>query len=660
MNPCHGNGRENGNGSSQQDSQCLSDDLESNVGRDQDKVNDGNYECDSIATRQQHHTAAVIIHSSKDTALVTSRQKSTIRWSEGIVSSLSKSSLFGFDPPKQTDEKLQSNLKSLAQMLLLLREYKSRYGIPEHGGPRDQEFVLREINKDLYQGGAPIWALNTIMKKAAEGLTGTREIDFWLLPRKSIMVSLKTGSTAMFATNRGFCLYKLDAMEPVVTRLASFVSNTNQSISAPSRFPHPEEFRKAAATVSSTPSDEALLSRRDNLAATILNLSSEAEGLFSFINSMKEATSEGGVSRPSDDFWEVEDSTRALFVRLVTIEAMTSIEKIDTVKKVSYSPVVTMLFRMATSAGGCAIWFNGSWYDILVSAFLGALVGFVKSSNIFSTHERILLEVVASLMVGLVAGLITLQWPHQTCFGAMALSGVIDILHGFRVVFAIVEVMSKHTVAGGADLLEGILFTGLIAYFLESGQLISAAIMGDFDASEEELTCSHGIREWWYLLFVPIAALSWSGLFTPNHSELGWMAFHGALGFAVTWAISRSSIESGHLSNFIAAMSVTLSAGIISRLTGRQAVGNTVSGIFGLVPGAYLVRGLYSNATTGFLESTVRRCIVIGVGAWAGTLLCSPKLLGTTCELLARSMRSREDKECQTKRIKKNSSMLFF
>jgi uncharacterized membrane protein YjjP (DUF1212 family) len=655
MNTYHGTE----NGSPAQDTQCLSNDLESNVGLDQNNLDDGTYECGSIATRHHHHTA-VIIHSSKNSALVTSKPKAMIRWSEGIVSSLSKSSLFGLDPPKQTDEALQSNLKSLARMLLLLREYKSRFGIPEQGGPRDQEFVLREINKDLYQGGAPIWALDTVMKKAAEGLTGTREIDFWLLPRKSLMVSLKTGATAMFATKRGFCLYKLDAMEPVVTRLASFVSNTNQSISVPSRFPHSEEFRKAAASTTSTLTDERLLSDRENLAATILSLSSEAEGLFSFINLMEEATCENGASRPSDNFWEVEDSIRALFVRLVTIEAMTSIEKIDANKKVSYSPVVIMLFRMATSAGGCAIWFNGSWYDILVSALLGALVGFVKSSTIFSTHERILLEVVASLMVGLVAGLTALQWPYQTCFGAMALSGVIDILHGFRVVFAIVEVMSKHTVAGGADLLEGILFTGLIAYFLQSGQFISAAIMGDSDVSEEELTCSHGISEWWYLLFVPVASISWSGLFTPNYSELVWMAFHGALGFVVTWAISSSDIGSGHLSNFIAAMSVTLSAGIISRLTGRQAVGNTVSGIFGLVPGAYLVRGLYSNASTGFLESTVRRCIVIGVGAWAGTLLCSPKLLGTTCELLARSMRSRDEKDSQTKRIKKNNSMLFF
>ena len=61
----------------------------------------------------------------------------------------------------------------------------------------------------------------------------------------------------------------------------------------------------------------------------------------------------------------------------------------------------------------------------------------------------------------------------------MAISGVVDVLQGFRVVYSIIEIMSKHTVSGVADLLEGILFTELIAYFLRIGQFGATAI---FDA----------------------------------------------------------------------------------------------------------------------------------------------------------------------------------
>ena len=40
---------------------------------------------------------------------------------------------------------------------------------------------------------------------------------------------------------------------------------------------------------------------------------------------------------------------------------------------------------------------------------------------------------------------------------ALAIGGVLDILQGFRVVYAVIEAMSKHTVAGGADLMEDVL-----------------------------------------------------------------------------------------------------------------------------------------------------------------------------------------------------------
>ena len=72
---------------------------------------------------------------------------------------------------EQTDEELQESLAGLAQCLRLLREYLYLHGMPERGGPRDQELVLREIVRDLYSGGTPIWALESVMQKAAEGLT---------------------------------------------------------------------------------------------------------------------------------------------------------------------------------------------------------------------------------------------------------------------------------------------------------------------------------------------------------------------------------------------------------------------------------------------------------------------------------------------------------
>ena len=131
----------------------------------------------------------------------------------------------------------------------------------------------------------------------------------------------------------------------------------------------------------------------------------------------------------------------------------------------------------------------------------------------------------------------------------------------------------------------------------------------------------------WYFLFVPIGAVAWSGLFNPHYFDLPIMAAHGVLGYLVSWQFSKGSTNL-QMNNFLAAMAVTFSAGIISRFTGRQALGNTVAGLYVLLPGAYLVTQVYSDRIDGFLWQIILRAIIIGIGGWTGTILCTPTLLG--------------------------------
>ena len=104
------------------------------------------------------------------------------------------------------------------------------------------------------------------------------------------------------------------------------------------------------------------------------------------------------------------------------------------------------------------------------------------------------------------------------------------------------------------------------------------------------------------------------------------MALHGILGYLVSMQFYQGPFS--QLNNFMAAVAVTFSAGIFSRFSGRQALGNTVAGIYVLLPGAYLVDEIFKNRLDGFLASVIVRACIIGVGAWTGTVLCSPTLLG--------------------------------
>jgi len=592
----------------------------------------------------------------------------------------------GVSAKKETDEELHQNLAGVARLLILLREYQDRFGMPEEGGPRDQEFVLQELCTDLYAGGSPIWALEPVMKKVAEGLTGKRGVDFFFLPRKAFIFAPTSGATFMFAWNRGFRICVLEAMERVAVRLASFASNTNSISSLPSRLPHKSELRNAYRGESMANfSDEEEDYNQEELAEEILDLASESEGLFFFLNSRSGSKDSSASLPPSaagdatesatntlaetaapdaDEFWNVDDSIRELFSRLATIEAIKSVDKIDHDKTVLYSPYVVMFFRVASSAGACAMWFNGSWYDMLVAGVLAVFVALIGSSTFLSRHDRLIFEVIASFIVGLVCGLIALTWEKETCFGAMAIAGVLDILQGFRVVYSIIEIMSKHTVTGGADFIEGILFTGLIAYSLKFGQYAASSLRLDDPAGAVFPEClpwpDHGINPYWYFLFVPLAALSWSGLFEPDYVDLPMMAFHGVLGYTVSWAIAQGSLSS-NFNNFMAALIVTFSAGIVSRFTGRQALGNTVSGLYVLLPGAYLVNEVFANKMSGFLESIILRAVIIGLGSWTGTLLCSPTLFGTNRGLLQQSGSFRGSSHARRKRKTGNKgAMLFF
>jgi len=533
-----------------------------------------------------------------------------------------------------SDAALFESLSSLARCLVLLRSYQTRFGMPENGDLRDQEYVLRECVKDLYAGGAPLWSLEGIMSKMSHGLTGHPNINWFFLPKKVFVFSPSSGATTMFNMARGFSMRKLDDMEVVTVRLASFASNTRGTSDIPMRFPNHDEFERTAQAAEARMRFVSDSQTQEELAEEILDVASQGKGLFYFFNCAEyyQSVNDSEVS----EFWTISNEDRELFSRLACREAMTMIREIDAgQKKQLYPPVVIVAFRMVAAAGACGFWYRGSWIDMFVSGLLAIVVAMIGEWSVLSKQEKLIFEVIASFVVGLTASFVSLLWPHRTCFAAIALSGIMDLMQGFRVVYAIIEVMSRNAVAGTSDLMEGLLFTGLVAYGMRAGQVTAAAIFRTGDVDVEFHQCSHGINEWWYLLFVPLAAFSWSGLFTPNYSDLPLMALHGTGGYAMNFLLNKAGVND-NINNFVSAMSISFSSGIVSRFTGRQAIACTVAGLYVLLPGAYLVTSLYSpNVDNKFFMQIMQRAVVIGIGAWTGSIMCSPTILGSTGGLLS-------------------------
>jgi hypothetical protein len=135
----------------------------------------GNVDSSNEATEETGQDDAISCSSEDEKKPETVSQSSPYRnWhrsTKGVGKSIQQMIKGARFSSEQSDEELHASLAGLARCLYLIREYLAHYGMPERGGPRDQEHVLREIIRDLYAGGVPLWALEPVVQKAAEGLT---------------------------------------------------------------------------------------------------------------------------------------------------------------------------------------------------------------------------------------------------------------------------------------------------------------------------------------------------------------------------------------------------------------------------------------------------------------------------------------------------------
>jgi Putative threonine/serine exporter len=264
---------------------------------------------------------------------------------------------------------------------------------------------------------------------------GQPNISCQLYPRKAFIYNPAAGTTSMFRTERGFNMSKMSAMEGVVVRLASFASSVHGPSNIPARFPNPEELHRATTTSAMN-----LISDRRKVARKILSLASRQQGLFYYLNSREymggdkptlDNSTNPRLSRKKnhgvEDFWMVTNEERELFSRLACQEALKAIGVIDARAndpdtKSLYSPCVILSCRAIAAAGSCAFWFGGSWPDMMVAGALAIFVDFIGTSSLLTKQERLVYEVVASFLVGLISGLLALTWPESLCFSSMGKS----------------------------------------------------------------------------------------------------------------------------------------------------------------------------------------------------------------------------------------------
>lgn len=544
----------------------------------------------------------------------------------------------------------KEKMSNLARTLTLLRMYEAKWGMPNGGSKKEQEWVLEELCKRLYASGVPVWVLQPVLSISATGLTGRSGFDFFLLPASGIIIPPQGAagySTHFYQMNGSFCMYRLNMYEKVLARLSSFSTNTRTINSVPDES-LPKLLMQDVHHLDELENES--LRDKEAVVKNILDLASRGYGLF-FLTQVEEIMTQQQEERLNEDdesvgglasdgeasifsyhsFWNVEESIRELFTRLACIEAAECLDAIERSPGLDdvWPRRYVVLFRIFSSAGSSALWFNGSWQDMLLAGGLAGMVAFLfqTSSFHFLKNQRVIFEVVCGFVVGLSSGLVTIKLPSPTCFSAIAVASMIDYLRGFGIVFSIMEVMSKNTMSGSADLIEALVFSFLISMSMLFGLRAAEGIMGIDDSPDDSdpdgyMNCGQPIAPTlWFLLILPIASIGWAASFKPAYCDLPLMTFHGILSFIVSWAVEQASGES-FFGSFIAALTVSTVAGLVSRFTGRQALGDTLTGLYALVPGIYITESFFAGAiqedfeeASTFMLKLVLKAVIIGVGS---------------------------------------------
>ncbi|KAJ2550221.1 pheromone-regulated protein prm10, partial [Coemansia sp. RSA 1836] len=189
---------------------------------------------------------------------------------------------------------------------------------------------------------------------------------------------------------------------------------------------------------------------------------------------------------------------RVVYGQLEIQGAVHSLEEIMTA-----APIYAWYFQVLNwgviSWALCLVCFGGSWKDSGISLALGLMAGCLNlAAQKFSGYTNFF-EVSVSILVGLFSAALA-NWSGG-CFGATSLSATVVLLPGLVMTTGVIELSSRHMVAGTVRIFYALLLAFIIAYGLLIGVQIYNQMAGNsaINSTLIDLTQCHGLSQWsWF------------------------------------------------------------------------------------------------------------------------------------------------------------------
>lgn len=290
-----------------------------------------------------------------------------------------------------------------------------------------------------------------------------------------------------------------------------------------------------------------------------------------------------------------------------------------------YGTVLQILSYSVGSATVCRF-LEGGWREILVSAFIGLLIGFwaVFCGRVLSAS--FLFEPVAAALSAAIA-IFVARKVFQCSVYEITLAGLIAALPGLTMTTAMKELAMRHLVAGTVRVAWASLVFMEIAFGVALGSQVTKLFEGPLPRIEPV-----ALPLWTIWVALIIAPVAFAVRFNARPKDIGWIS----LGCIVGFGGSRlgAGILSWEFGGFVGAFYACATSNLIARLTNRPSTVVLAPSLLLLVPGSigfvsvssFLEKNILTGIQAGFSMIMVAMSIVIGL-LLANALVPARKIL---------------------------------
>ncbi|KAF7720603.1 hypothetical protein EC973_007055 [Apophysomyces ossiformis] len=253
-----------------------------------------------------------------------------------------------------------------------------------------------------------------------------------------------------------------------------------------------------------------------------------------------------------------------------------------------YAPWITLVAHAIASSASIPLFFFGTALDMLIGLGLGLIValGTIHVSRRVTRFSSIF-DVLLSAVVGFLSAIVSARLPSSsTCFYALSVGGVVNLLPGYATLISLLEISAGSVATGTLRLTTTLVYSLLIGFGLALGASIHELLFPSLALIPSSAACENKLPVSFHILLVPIFAAANIVLQNGHPSKYPIMLGLAILSRAVHYISLQKFVAYPHVATVLAAFAVAIASNIYARLKATIGFVDMITGLLFLVPGS--------------------------------------------------------------------------